>query len=90
VVRAGNQRSLFSTTGAFEKYCQDDVTVLRQACRIFRREFTHIGNIEVFLESITIATACNKLLRKRFLQPGTIGPIPTGGYLVITTIVGRH
>ena len=44
-------------------YCQDDVTVLRQACRVFRREFIHIGNIEVFLESITIGSACNKFLR---------------------------
>jgi len=37
-----------------------------------------IGHIDVFLESITIA--CNKVLRKRFLSPDTIGLIPTGGY----------
>jgi len=40
----------------------------------------HIENINVFLESITIASACNKVLRKRFLKPDTIGLIPTGGY----------
>ena len=40
-----------------------------------------IGNIEVFLEAITIAFACNKVLRKRFLKPDTIGLIPTGGYI---------
>jgi hypothetical protein len=39
-----------------------------------------IGNIEVFLESITIASACNRVLRKRFLKPATIGLVPTGGY----------
>jgi len=39
-----------------------------------------IGNLDVFLESITIASACNKVLRKRVLQPYTIGLIPTGGY----------
>jgi len=33
----------------------------------------------LFLESITIASACNKVLRKPFLQPDTIGLIPTGG-----------
>jgi len=38
----------------------------------------HVGNIEVFLESVTIASTCNKVLRKRFLQPDTIGLIPTG------------
>jgi G:T-mismatch repair DNA endonuclease (very short patch repair protein) len=39
-----------------------------------------IGNIEVFLEAMTIASACNKVLRKRFLKPDTIGLIHTGGY----------
>jgi len=39
-----------------------------------------IGNLDVFLESITIALACNELLRKRFPQPDTIGLIPTVGY----------
>ena len=32
------------------------------------------------MESITVASACNKVLRKRFLKPGTIGLIPIGGY----------
>jgi len=45
------------------------------------REFMHIGSIEVFLEAIKIVSACNKVLRKRFLQPDTIGLIPTGGYI---------
>jgi len=39
-----------------------------------------IGHIDVFAESITIASACNKFLRKRFLKPDTIGLIPTGRY----------
>ena len=33
-----------------EKYGQDNVTVLRQAWRLFRSKFMHIGNIEVFIE----------------------------------------
>jgi len=40
----------------------------------------HIGNIEGLLVSVTIASVCNKILRKRFLQPDTIGLILTGGY----------
>jgi len=71
---------LFHNRRVLEKYCQDDVTVLRQACRGFRREFMQIGNIDVIIESITIASACKKLLRKRFLQPDTIGLIPPRGY----------
>jgi len=38
------------------------------------------GNIDVLVESITIAYVYNKVLRKRFLKPDTIGIIPTGGY----------
>jgi hypothetical protein len=39
-----------------------------------------VGNVDVFLESCTIASACNKVLRKRFLKPETVGLIPSGGY----------
>jgi len=74
------QETPFDNRRFLEQYCQDDVTVLRQACRVFRREFMQIGNLDVFLESITIASACNKVLRKRFLQPDIVGLIPTEGY----------
>ena len=63
-----------------EAYCQDDVSVLREACPVLRREFIQIGIIDVFLESVTIASACNNVMRKRFLKPNTIGLIPSGGY----------
>jgi hypothetical protein len=39
-----------------------------------------IGNIDVFLEAVTIASACNEVLLKKFLKPETIGLIPSGGY----------
>jgi len=54
--------------------------VLREAFTIFRREFIEIGNIEVFLDSFTTASACNKVLRKKFLTPYTIGLIHASGY----------
>jgi len=41
----------FHNKHVLEAYCQDDVTVLGQACRVFRRECMQIGNIEVYLES---------------------------------------
>ena len=64
-----------------ETYCQDDFTVLRQTCRVFRCKFAQIGNIDVFMESITIASACNKVLCKRYLKPDTIGLIARSGNL---------
>jgi len=60
-----NKLKVFDNRHVLEQYCQDDITVLRQACRVFRCEFLEIGNIEVFLEALTIASACNKVLRKK-------------------------
>jgi hypothetical protein len=53
----GQKAEVFNNRHVLESYCQDDVTVLLQACQLFRREFIQIGNIEVFQESITIALA---------------------------------
>jgi len=70
--------AVFDNRRGLETYCQDYITVLRHACRVFRREFIQISYID-FLEAITIASACNKVLHKEFLKPDTIGLIPTGG-----------
>ena len=70
----------FENRHFLESYSQVDGTVLRQACRVFRREFIKIGHIDVFVESFTITSACNNVLRKRFLKPDSIGLIPTGGF----------
>jgi len=63
-----------------KQYYQDDITVLRQACRVFGRDIMQIRKLYVFLEAITIASPCNKVMRKRFLQPDTPDLIPTSGY----------
>jgi len=49
----------FDNRHVLKSYFQDDVTVLRQACRVFKREFMQIKHIDVFVESITITSACN-------------------------------
>ena len=67
----GQRDQLFDNRRVLASFSQDDVSVLREACRILRREFLQINNIDVFLESITIGSACNKVLRKRFLKPDT-------------------
>jgi hypothetical protein len=75
-----SSRTVFDNRRGLEQNSQDYVTVLRQACQAFRREFKEIGKIDVFQDSITIASACNKVFRKIFLKPDTIGLIPTGSY----------
>ena len=74
------QRSVLFDNKRVHEFCQFDVSVLREECQAIRREFLQVGNIEVFQEAVKIASACNKVLRKLFLKPDTIGLISTGGY----------
>jgi len=71
---------VFDNRRVLEQYYQEDVIVLRQACQIFCPDFIEIENMEVFLEELTIASACNKVFRTKFLKPETVGFIPAGGY----------
>jgi hypothetical protein len=80
VWNADQMTKTFNNRSVLEPYCQDDVTVLRQAYKILRRNFVEIGNIEVFLDAMTIASSCKKVFLKQFLKPNTIGIIPSGGY----------
>lgn len=74
------KKDVFDNRRVMERYCQDDVAVLREACPKFRRPFLQIGNVDVFIESMIIASACNIVFRKKFLQPDRRGKIPIGGY----------
>jgi len=80
------KHTVFDNRRVLEKYCQDDVTVFRQACQIFHRDFMHFGNVDIFLECSTIASVCNKVLLKRFLKPETIGLIPKAAGTALTRI----
>ena len=58
------------------------MNVLREASRLLRQELLQIGNIDVFLNSVTIASACDKSMRKRLFKLYRIGLISPGGYTV--------
>ena len=47
---------------------------------MLRDEYIQVGNMDVFHESVTIASACNMFMSKRFLKTNTIGLIRSGGY----------
>jgi len=83
------KESVYDNRQALESYCQDDVTVLRQACRLFRRELMHVGNITVFLETVTIASTCNKVLRKIFYSQTLSASYLPGDIRVTTSTVRR-
>ena len=71
---------VFKNRRVLEEYCQDEVTELRQACRIFRRDFNEDRKYRGFTRSVQIASLCNKVLRKKFLKSDTVGLISAGGY----------
>ena len=64
------------------EYCRSDVDILRRCCLKFRTLFRKECGLDPFLHSFTIAAACNKVYRHRFLKPNTIGIVPPGGYRV--------
>ncbi|CAH1995991.1 unnamed protein product [Acanthoscelides obtectus] len=62
------------------EYCISDVEILTQACLKFRDLIKTETTVDPFQESTTIASCCNKVFRRNFLKPETIGVIPKGGY----------
>ena len=50
----GQKVEAFDKKRLLDSYSQDSVNVLREACRVLRRGFLQIRNIDAFLESVTI------------------------------------
>lgn len=65
------------------EYCISDVEILAQACIKFRSLLLEQCNVDPFMESVTIASACNLVFRRNFLKPNTIGIIPKKGYRLV-------
>ncbi|XP_057658493.1 uncharacterized protein LOC130895287 [Diorhabda carinulata] len=61
-------------------YCIDDVSILARSCLKFRDLLLKEGGVDPFTEAITLPGACNKIFRRNFLKPNTIGLIPKNGY----------
>ena len=69
-------------------YCKMDVKVLLLGVLAFREKFLTLTTdpekaqkgVEPFFRSVTIAGACNVVFRQLFLEPETIGLIPSEGY----------
>lgn len=68
------------------KYCRSDVDILRRGCLKFRNIFMQMTTrndeegIDPFAHCITIASACNLVFRKLFLEEKSFGIIPPQGY----------
>ena len=56
------------------RYCQSDVDILRRCYLEFRELFHQITDVDPFASCLTIASACNLVFRKTFLQERTPSP----------------
>lgn len=71
---------IFDFKKEIEEYCVSDVNILMKACLIFRKRMLSTTNVCPFTEASTIASTCNKVFLRNYLNPDTIGIIPKNGY----------
>ena len=62
------------------EYCKSDTTILFESCKRFQQQMIDTTNVCPFSEATTIASTCNKVFRRNFLKPNSIGLIPKKGY----------
>lgn len=74
------QNYVFDFQKEIVDYCISDVDILAQSCLKFRDLVIKETNVCPFMEATTIASSCNKVFRRNFLKPNTIGIIPKRGY----------
>ena len=65
------------------EYCESDVTLLKQGCLNFKRDFEQLAHFNPF-EQMTIASACNRDLRMNRMAPDTIAVEPLQGWHMTT------
>jgi len=81
-----NQSENFDFQTNILSNCRSNVDILRHACLRFRKMFIEITategtpEIDPFESCITIASACNLVIRTNFLESESIGIIPPHGY----------
>jgi G:T-mismatch repair DNA endonuclease (very short patch repair protein) len=74
------QNFIFENFKEMVGYCENDVFILMQACSSFQKLFKEYTGLDIFRKAITIASACNKVFRTKFLKKDTIPIIPRNGY----------
>ncbi|XP_033111239.1 uncharacterized protein LOC117112281 [Anneissia japonica] len=87
------QNEVFNLRQELIDYCISDVDILRRCCLSFRHIFKQVTTlndgkdkegVDPFSNGlITIASACNYVFARNFLQPNTIAIFPPSGYQTI-------
>jgi G:T-mismatch repair DNA endonuclease (very short patch repair protein) len=61
-------------------YCMQDVVILKKFCLKLTKQMFEESRIEIFRESLTLASFTNKVYRRMFMREDSIGIIPKMGY----------
>lgn len=75
-----NKDKTFDFRAELEKYCREDVNILRKSVLKFRELFISCNDVDPYQQCCTIASACMRVFRTKFLEEGIIGIVPNGGY----------
>ncbi|XP_049826260.1 uncharacterized protein LOC126266399 [Aethina tumida] len=75
-----HQNDVFNFQEEIVAYCKSDVEILMRACLSFRSMLLNECKVCPFTEATTIASACNKVFARNYLEADTIAVIPRGGY----------
>ena len=62
------------------EYCVSDVTILKEACLQFRKDFMSEAGIDPFISNMTLSQLCMDFFKSKYLKPDTIPIIPPQGY----------
>ena len=73
-----NQTSTFNFAEELVAYCESDVKLLKEGCLTFKRLFEQQAHFNPF-DHMTIASACNRDLRKNRMEANTIASKPLHG-----------
>ncbi|XP_049823419.1 uncharacterized protein LOC126265580 [Aethina tumida] len=75
-----HQNDVFNFQEEIVAYCKSDVKILMRACLSFRSMLLNECKVCPFTEATTIASACNMVFVRNYLEADTIAVIPRGGY----------
>jgi len=79
------KHTVFNFRDELIKYCEQDVKVLMLSVIKFENLFEELTEVRPFTSTVTIAGACMRVFREKFLRPYTIAIIPHTGYRMANT-----
>lgn len=74
------ENTIFNFSEQLLEYCISDVNVLRMGSLKFMQSFIDMLHVNPLIEAVTLTSSLMLGYRKRFLQPNTLGIVPSNEY----------